>query len=161
MKRPTLLGIARRMPGPIGTIARLPKPALVFVVALAFGGVIGALVAHAVLAVWVYRDAKARDFSGPDRWALGVLVGGVFVFGPYLLACRLIEVATSDHPAAEFARGVKRTSKRVEAGAREGERRLEGARKTGEDSVQTARAVLNALARLSAVARRLAAEQKS
>ena len=159
MKRPTLLGAARRIPGPIGAIARLPKPALVLVVAVAFGGVIGALVAHAVLAVWIYRDAKAREFSRPDRWALGALVGGVFVYGPYLLVCRLIEGAASDHPAAEFARSVKRNSKRIEEGAREGEKRLDGARETGERSVQTARAALDVLARLSSVARRLAAEQ--
>ncbi|SHG69688.1 hypothetical protein [Halobaculum gomorrense] len=40
-------------------------------------------VVHAVLAWLVYRDAAARDVSGP-RWAALTLVGGLFGLAGYL-----------------------------------------------------------------------------
>lgn len=112
MKWPTARRIARRMPGPVGTLAELPKPVWVLVVAVAFGGVVGAVVAHTVLAVWVYRDARAREMTRPDRWALAALLGGVFVFGPYLVVRRIAEAVESDHPLARLFRWIRRTTER-------------------------------------------------
>lgn len=54
------------------------------VAALSAGLVTGLVATHVVLAGWTYRDAARRDLRRPGRWAGAVLVGGVFVFGPYV-----------------------------------------------------------------------------
>lgn len=76
------------MPRLLRSLGRLRGPAGVVALAVAVGTGVGLFVAHAVLAAWTYRDAARRDLRAPGRWALAVLVGGVFGFVPYVVLQR-------------------------------------------------------------------------
>jgi len=91
-----MLGLVRRL-------ARLRGPAGVLALAVGFGAFTGMVAAHLVLAGWTYRDASRRDLREPGRWALAVLVGGVFVFVPYLLLQRAVDWS-GDSGALDAAR---------------------------------------------------------
>lgn len=79
------------MVGVLRRLARLRGPLGVLAFAVGFGVVTGLIATHVVLASWTYRDAARRDLQEPGRWGLAVLVGGLFVFGPYVLLQRLTD----------------------------------------------------------------------
>lgn len=87
-----------------------PRVVGVLVLAVLVGTVTGILATHAVLAVWTYRDATARDSPRARAWALGVLGGGPFAFGPYVLVRRLTGGAGDGDRAAASEDGDRATT---------------------------------------------------
>lgn len=85
--------------GPLGVVA----------FAVAAGTGVGLLVANAVLAAWTYRDASRRDLRAPGRWALAVLLGGLFAFVPYLLVQRATDWSSD-------SRGLRAARRAVDEG---------------------------------------------
>jgi hypothetical protein len=94
-------GLFRRLVG-------LRGPAGVLGLAIGFGLVTGLVAAHLVLAAWTYRDAARRDLREPGRWALAMLVGGVFAFVPYVVLQRATDWSNDSSGVQAARRAVDR-----------------------------------------------------
>lgn len=86
-----------RLRGPFGALA----------FATAAGVLTGLVALNLILAAWTYRDAARRDRRAPGRWALAVLVGGVFAFGPYVLLQWLSDRSQDDGVLRALRRAVR------------------------------------------------------